>query len=481
MKNVFNFIKKGNKKNLEKKTSPYTSVCYANYYYYEKDIYNINIQTALRKFITNPPLRNAIELISNLASGLSPLVREKINRNKKIENHPVLKLLEDTSYAVSFKEFIYQTCINYLITSNNYFLLTKTAGRKPLELFNINPREITINYSNGKILSYQRTVLYNENISNENQLTTIYKRKEEKFNGQAKITYEDEKGNQLWHMKQYNPLNSMEGNSKITTLDDTIQGFNVAGRHNRKLMENGCSPTGLLISKSEMTDEQYKKFNDNFKDNFTGENNAGKIQVLQGDLEYKETHISPREMDWLKGRQFDEKIIYDSYGIPQPLFENDASTFNNLFTSMFRLYEHNIFPLLDKIYGEFTDLLLPYYPRSENLEIYYSKENIPSLDAVKTESVLNKSKTGIYTINELRREIGLEDRDEGNVLLNNSRSGNTSQEPVQEIEEEDKEKIEEENENEEAKKFFLELMQKEGYSKKQIKLQIQELEKEGLL
>lgn len=473
IENIFNFIKKENRPKLEKKTTPYTSICLINSCYCGKDIYNMDIWAALKKYITNPPLRNAIELISNLTSSLSPLVRKKTEENEKVENHAVLKLLANTSYAVSFKEFIYQACINYLITSNNYFLLTKTAGGKALELFNINPVEITINYSNGKISNYTRTVSYSDNsASNQDQLTIVYKRKEGRFNGQAKITYEDEKGNELWHVKQYNPLNPIQGNSKITTLDDTVQGFNVAGRHNRKLMENGCSPSGLLISKSEMTSEQYRTFNDNFKNNFTGENNAGKIQVIQGDLEYKETHITPREMDWLKGRKFDEKLIYDSYGIPQPLFENDASTFNNLFTSMFRLYEHNIFPLADKLYGELTDLLLPHYPGNEDLEIYYSKENIPSLDAVKTESVLNKSKTGIYTINELRRTIGLEDVEEGDVLLNNSRSGNTSQEPVQEVEEE---------ENEKAKRIYLEMMQKEGYSKKQIKQQIQELEKEGLL
>ena len=82
--------------------------------------------------------------------------------------------------------------------------------------------------------------------------------------------------------------------------------------------------------------------------------------------------------------------------------------------------------------------------------------------AIKTEATLNKSKTGIYKINELRTENGLEEIEEGNVLLNSSKA--KTEEPLPE-----------------AKEYFIELMQKDGYNNKQIKSRIEELEKEGLL
>jgi HK97 family phage portal protein len=421
-----------------------------------KKIYsNLSSRQSILLYLATPPVRKAVDMIANLGSSLQPIIRDKKTQEPQ-EKHDALNLLENTYFGISSKEFIWQACVNYLVTANNYFLLTKGLSGKTFQLFNVSPSEITMSISNGRVQSYTRTIEYATG-TQTTKSQTIYNRQELTEGGIFRILFVDEKGNELWHMKEYNPLYPLNGKSKISTLDDTINAFNKAGRHNRRLIENGCSPTGYLISKTEIPDEEYKKLQDNFRSEFTGENNAGKVQLLEGDIDYKEAHISPREMDWINGRKFDERLIYDLFGIPQAIVDNKASSFNNLSTSMFMLYEYTIFPLLDKIYGELTDFLMPNF-KDDKLEIYYSKENIPSLDAVKTDSTLNKSKTGIYTIDELRIANGLEElpNDEGKVLL-------SSKPQAEEL-------------SDDVKGIYLDLMKKENYN-----LQVKELEKEGLL
>ena len=420
---------------------------------------NLQDRKSLELYLSTPPVRKSVEIISNLASVRSPIIRDKTSQ-EIINKKEILSFLKNTSFGISFKEFMWNASVNYLTTAKNYFLLVKSVSGKPLNLYNISPAEITQDVSNGLVESYTRTV---EEVKGSKKIQSqiVYYRKETVDKG-FRVSFVDKDGNELWQMKEYNPLYPLEGKSKISTLYDSIQGFNVAGRHNRKLIENGCSPSGFLFSKNELTDADYQNLKDNFSSNYSGENNAGKPILLQGDLEFKEAHISPREMDWIAGRKLDERIIYDTFGIPQAFVNNEASSYNNLTTSSHMFYEQTIFPLLDKIYGELTDLLVVHFDKSENLEIYYSKEGIISLDSIKTEATLNKSKTGIYKINELRTENGLEEIEEGNVLLNSAKA--KTEEPLPE-----------------AKDYFIELMQKDGYNNKQIKHRIEELEKEGLL
>jgi HK97 family phage portal protein len=421
----------------------------------------------IQMYYSNSTVRKAIKVKSDLGASLRPLVRDKKTK-EEVEDHPVLELLNNPSFSVSFKEFMGQFITNYEITANNFNLVSFQLAndKNPLEIYNVSPVEISyLQRGNGKVERYTRTITSgtdpnNKQVINYNRETIVSPKYE--------VIFKDDKDRQLWHTREYNPLSdSIMGKSKISTLYDEIKGIVKALRHNRKLIENGCSPTGLLISKKEMTDEEYDQFHQRFSKNFTGENKAGKIQFLEGDLEYQETHVSPRDMDWINGSMYMDRRIYEMFGVPRALIDEKASTFNNIMNAKAQLYEFEIFPMLDKIYGELSDLLMPKYKGSENLELYYSKENIASLDAVKTESTLNKSRTGVYKINELRKELGLEELEDeiGNQLVN---SGRQQQRPEEET-------------SDNAKNLFVKFMKKDGYTKKSIDLIVKDYEKEGLL
>lgn len=435
------------------------------------------LQEDILLYYSNSTVRDAIKKKTNLGSALKPIIRNK-KTQEEVKNHSVLKLLNNPSFAVSFKEFMTQFIKNYEITANNFNILTfKLRNKEPSQIFNIKPDQITAQYgSKGKVIKYVRNV-YSSNDEVDNQEKTIIEYLRTRvLRPTFRILFKDKKGNQFWHSAEYNPLSDgIFGKSKISTLYDEITGIILALRHNRKLIENGCSPTGLLISKNTVDIDEFTKLQENFNKAFSGSNKAGKTIMLQGELEYKETHITPREMDWINGSEYMDKRIYKLFGIPDALVSEKSSTFNNVQQAKGQMYEWEIFPMLDKIYGELTDLLMPHYKDSEELEIYYSKENIPSLDAIKTESTLNKSKTGIYTIDELRAENGLEELPDGKgkelagMRINSSKDSDKD----------DKEKPD--NEDDKVNKYFFDLMKKEGYNKKQTNLMIKDLEKEGLL
>lgn len=430
-------------------------------------------QRAVELYATTSPVYAAVDKISTLASSREFVLKD-LDGNI-IEEHPVIDLLNSPSFSVSFKEFMTAYVINLIVTGNNYNLVTLGSNSTvPLEIFNVSPLEVsnTVNVD-GDIEKYTRTTT--SSVGKTNHSSTVDYLREvssRMYKSSFIVRYLDKnKEGQLWHAKLFNPNpKSKDGLSQLSSIAESISSFNEAGLHNLALLKNGARPSGLLFTSSPMAQEDIDNLKLGFDEVHTGSKNAGKIVVLEGEMKYQETSISQKEMDWLKGRQFEERQIYNVLGVPQALIDSTASTFNNLFTSTFIFYEYKIFPILDKIYSELSDLLLPYYKDGENLMLTYSKQGIPSLESVTTESALMKSKMGIYTVNELRELVGLPRLEEGgDIVVNNFAMNNLTF------------SSDEEEEKAEAN-TFIEKMEDQGvFSEEEIKQYAERFKKEGYL
>ena len=72
------------------------------------------------------------------------------------------------------------------------------------------------------------------------------------------------------------------------------------------------------------------------------------------------------------------------------------------------LYIFSVLPIADRLFEEYTKALLPRYKDGDSWELSYVKRDIPALESMFAEINLKKTQSGVFTINELRKEYGLD-------------------------------------------------------------------------
>jgi HK97 family phage portal protein len=154
-----------------------------------------------------------------------------------------------------------------------------------------------------------------------------------------------------------------------------------------------------------MTLEQRQDLKETLGALYEGQHNAGRVMVLEGDFQWKEMGLSPRDMDFIDGKNLSAREIAQAYGVPPMLVgvPGDA-TFSNYKEARYHLWEDTILPLLDHIIDEFNRWLCSTF--GENLRLGYHLDAIPAL-ACRREEVWSKFESASFlTINEKRKAMG---------------------------------------------------------------------------
>ena len=112
------------------------------------------------------------------------------------------------------------------------------------------------------------------------------------------------------------------------------------------------------------------------------------------------------------------KYVATAFGVPLPLVDNDASTFNNVEQAKERLWTDTILPLLNEFLESFGKWLLPAY--GKDLKFGYNEDSIPALEGIRAKRFTRMADSigkGLITINEGRDAIGYDDIEGGDDLL----------------------------------------------------------------
>jgi len=151
-----------------------------------------------------------------------------------------------------------------------------------------------------------------------------------------------------------------------------------------------------------------------FKARMTGPENAGEIPMLAEDAEWIQLSQSARDMDFSNTMREMAKYIASALGVPLPLIDNDASTFNNLEQAKQRLYTDTVIPVLDELIAALNNWLMPRF--GDGLELRIDLDTIPALEDLR-ERMFNRAVTayekGVLTRQEARELMGYEPEADG--------------------------------------------------------------------
>lgn len=338
-------------------------------------------------FSKNVIVYRAVNLI---ARGAASVPWRLYQGDEQIYEHPLLDLLHHPNPAQGGAAFMETVLAFKLLAGNSYVEVVTGSDGYPAELYALRPDRVKIIPGRAGVPSaYEYSVNARSRIIPVNSTT-----------GESDIL----------HLKTFHPLNDWYGFSPVESAAGAIDQHNAVSDHNLSLLQNGGRPSGALkvCSGMNLNDEQRRSLRDDLRSVYEGSLNAGKLMVLEGNFEWQEMGLSPKDLDFIAGKNLSAREIAQAYGVPPMLVgvPGDA-TFANYREARYHLWEDTIIPLLDHLCDEFNHWLLPKFGQKD-LYLAFDLESIPALAPRREKTWKQISDVSFLTINEKRRALGYE-------------------------------------------------------------------------
>jgi HK97 family phage portal protein len=214
---------------------------------------------------------------------------------------------------------------------------------------------------------------------------------------------------QICHIKHYNPNDYFWGLSPLTASAQAIDQNNAAASWNYSLFKNSGRPSGILTLQDEVVDEtSFDEIIKKLRRQYTGEDNAGQVMVLTGDMRWTQTSFNPTEMDFGRLIIQNTRKIASCFGVPPQLIgEETSKTYSNYSEARQAFYKETILPLMDLLLAELDGWLSPLFGTSYKLK--YDKTAIEAIQEdtnARYDRVLRAVTNGVLTPLEGRRVLG---------------------------------------------------------------------------
>ena len=343
--------------------------------------------------------QNAIvyRCVNEVAQGAASIKFKVFQGDTELESHPLITLLKRPNPLQAGNEY-FQSLYSFLLLSGNSYAVNSNAGGFPTELHLLRPDRVEIIPSNTSIPKG-----YNYSVGGK----VINTYNADPFTGSSEVK----------HFKLWNPMDDYLGLSPLMAASIDVDQHNLIAKHNIALLVNGARPTGAVVFKPSdssgnsmmLSDMQRKQLQDDLDRRMSGTNNSGKPLLLEGDFDWKEMGMSPRDMDFLQNKHMAAKDIALCFGIPSQLIGiPDSQTYANVQEARLALYEETIIPLALRVCSDLNEWLSPSF--GDDISIKYDIDSIPAMTERRKriyENVTSAVREGIISRNEARERLGL--------------------------------------------------------------------------
>ena len=360
----------------------------------QKDRYD---QLAQDGYVQNAIVYRCVNEISQGAAA----VGWQLNRgDQPIDESPILSLLSRPNPMCNGSEF-FQEVYSYLLLSGNSFIMkTGPEQGNPRELYTLRPDRV-------QVVPGKRE---------------IPERFDYIVNGKTAAQYPVDQStgeSDVKQIKLFNPLNDFYGLSPVMPAAVDIDQHNMSNRHNVALLMNGARPSGAVVYKPKdesgsmtmLTEAQRDQLRADLTQRFEKSENAGRTMILEGDFDYKEMGMTPKDMDFSSMKNMSARDIALCFGVPGQLVGiPDSQTYANMAEARLALYEETIIPMLRHIESDMNEWLVSAFG-DESLTLSYNIDDIPAIAERRRmiyDNVIRAVETGIITRNEARERLSLE-------------------------------------------------------------------------
>lgn len=341
----------------------------------------------------NAIVYRCVTLITRSLSAVPLLLYKK---GERLMDHPLLALLKQPNPLQNYASFC-ESVLAYLLLDGNSFVEAVTSGLEipiPQELYCLRPDRMSI-------------------IPGHNGYPEAY---EYRLGASAqRVSIDPLTGHcPIMHMKLFNPLDDHRGMSPLHAAQHSVDLQNTISSHNLALLQNaGCPSGALLVKGNHLTQKQTEELRTQL-DQLKG-NGAGNMLLLEGDFEWKEMGLSPKDMDFHDGKNSTARDIAQIFGIPPMCIGIlGDSTYSNYQESRLHLWEDTLLPLLDSFLAHLTHWMQPWF--GDDIRLSYNKDDIHALIPRREKMWDSVNRITCLTVNEKRKIMGYDPLDGGDVL-----------------------------------------------------------------
>lgn len=378
-------------------------------YLVQRGAYDLSAYVTLTYYRRVAPVFDAVDRIADEVAGIRPVIYDNTTE-EFIETHPLLTLLNRPNPMQSGSEFMKAVAIYKLVTGNSYVTATGGMKRPPLELYTQVPTRVSI--TPDQIDGYAGTY----SVASVND-SVKFNRVE--MDGRFRYIDDDDM-RELMHLRTFNPgdgIDTLYGMSKLTPVYYEIEQWINASIHNLSLLRNGATPSGVLSTEKNLTDDQYNRLNKEMEKYFMGPRNAGRPLIAEGGLEYSAMGMTNKDMDFDNLKKGIQDTLYSVLRIPLPMVSRAQMTLSNLDNSKYIFYDNAVLPMFNSVFDDLGDALMPRFKLDPmRYTLTYMPDEIPSLAARHMEETKNLNDMNKLTPNEVRARLGYGQVEGGDVL-----------------------------------------------------------------
>lgn len=346
--------------------------------------YAVDYEKFIKKAYDNPFFYSCInEIVTDFNTAKIGVFTTKDGKKVKVENSNVDKWLKNPNIELTQSKF-QEYYITWLILGGG-LLLKKSSGvmNKNLYIYAPNTFEVSRNQQNLEVDGI--------NI------------------GESTYT-----GNDL---KYYKIVKSVNVNDDIAGYSESFRSMiksgavpgdltNFAFNHQGSQLANSGKRTGILEYKKFLSDKAKKEAKDNFEAMGSGNGNAGRVAMLNGEnFKFTPMDLNMQELDWLNSMKLMREIICSVLGVPVQLVSSDSSTYNNMKEVKSKMYEDTVKPLLRSYCEEMTSFLSDDLQDGQFIDYDLSHVKVLQEDMADNIKKLREALDGIATPNEVRNII----------------------------------------------------------------------------
>lgn len=280
-----------------------------------------------------------VNLIAETCSEVNADVYQEVKKGEleKIPDHPLDLLLEHPNPKLKISryelwEFTY-SCLE--LAGQVYWYIIKNNSGIPLQIIPLYPHRVKIIPSKEDFIGGY-----------------IYRINDEDIGLEA---------DEVIHFKRWHPLDDFYGLSAIEAGSLAITADLYAQIFNRQFYKNSARPDGLLKTEQRLNPAEAEEARKRWDMSFKGPLKAHKVAVLGEGLDFKTVSILPKDMEFLRQREFSRDEILSLFRVPPSLLGiyNKFKATSEEEEENFKL--HTIHPKLVMIEGKINAELLPMF------------------------------------------------------------------------------------------------------------------------
>lgn len=139
---------------------------------------------------------------------------------------------------------------------------------------------------------------------------------------------------EMVHFRMYNPADIRIGTSVLESVQSMLSEESAVSKHRTHYWENAARHEGWIErpkASGRWTRAQRKEFREDWHAAHAGHDNAGKVAVLEDDMKLHQGSFSPKDSEFIAGREWGLDMVATAYHIPlAALSRTDTATFASM-------------------------------------------------------------------------------------------------------------------------------------------------------